>query len=422
LLLTERTGNGLLDLFTPGEHLAVYEPEDLVEQAAYYLAAPRERERIGRAGARLVAARHTMAARMATVTDWLAAGVVRRDTVARAASSYGVAAQLTIARGLCDPAATMRLAAERLQAAALAGGDVDAAIALAEIMLYTGRDDGALTLLALARDARPDDPRPWLLAGEIERRRGRLAEALALFRDGVAAARIPAAVRAAALAALTDPAGAEAWFALGLVLQAVGLPFVPGFVRQVGVGLPRTALDYFQRSLALAPHAPRIAEQIAAVLELAGRDEFARPFREGLVGGAPADPEVRARFARVLRRSYALSESEHHARVALVLAGRDGMTGAPAAQAAAYREAGLALLQAGQPARAARALEQAVALAPSMADVRTDAAIAHLESGDLAAARRHLEGALAAAPAEPARLAALLALVQERVARSSPPV
>jgi Flp pilus assembly protein TadD len=104
------------------------------------------------------------------------------------------------------------------------------------------------------------------------------------------------------------------------------------------------------------------------------------------------------------------------------------MQGTPAEQGAAYREAGLALLQAGEAAGAARVLEWAVALAPALEEVRTDAALAHLESGDLAAAARHLEHALAVSPAEQPRLAALLALVQERVAVSvasaphSPPI
>src|SRR5262249_13659531 len=39
LLLTERTGNGLEDLFAPGAHLAAYGPDDLLAQAAHYLAA-----------------------------------------------------------------------------------------------------------------------------------------------------------------------------------------------------------------------------------------------------------------------------------------------------------------------------------------------------------------------------------------------
>ncbi len=362
LLLTERTGNGLVELFTPGEHLAVYEPDDLVAQIAHYLAMDAERERIAAAGHELVTGRHTMAARMATLTDWLVAGIPRRDTTACARSAFGVAAQLTIARGLSDPDALLRLAAERLQPAAVAGADVEAVMALAELMLVAGRDDGALAVLGLARTACPRDPRPWLLAGEVERRRGRIAEAVVLWRDGVLGAELPEAVTSEVLAALSDPEGAAAWFALGRVLQAHGHLLVPGFARHVGPKLPRTALDYFTESLALAPRAMRVLEHAAQVLELAGRPEFARPFREREVQRAPADAAVRRRYARVLARSYALDASVHHARVAAALAGEEGIAGTPTEQWAAYREAGLALLESGAAAPAARLLAHADAV------------------------------------------------------------
>lgn len=358
LLLTERTGNGLVDLFTPGAHLAAYGPEDLLTQAAYFLAHPDERERIARAGAEAVAAQHTMTARMATVTDWLAAGVERRDTRPRASAAFGVAAHFTIARGLSDANSMLRLAAERLQTAALAGTDVEAALALADIMIGTGREDGALKVLGLAQRVRPDDPRAWLLAAEIERRRERPTEALVLVRQAVAAAAIPPHLRSAALAAMSELESAATWFAVGCVLQAVGLIFVPGYVRTVGHVLPRTAVDYFLRSLALEPHAAPVLEHVACVLELAGRHEFVRGYRERLVRAAPADPEIRRRFARMLQRAYALTEGAHHLRVASILA-EEPLAGSPVDQAAALHEAGAAWLATGADARAADALARA---------------------------------------------------------------
>jgi tetratricopeptide (TPR) repeat protein len=418
LLLTERTDNGLVELFTPGEHLAAYGPDDLLALAAQHLAHSEERERIARNGCEAVAARHTMAARMATVTDWLVAGVARRDTRPVADAAFGVAAQLTIVRGLSDPAATLRLTAERLQAAALAGTDPDARRARADIMINSGRDDGALQLLRLAREARPADPRAWFLAAEVERRRGRQAEALGLFRGGIAAAAIPATLRDEALAAfdrplasvdrllasvdgplasvdgplasvdgplasvdgplasvdgplasvdwplasLDEPDGAAVWFAIGRVLQAVGIVMVPGFVRHDDADLPGTAMDYFQRSLEREPYAAPILEYVACVLELAGRLEYVRGYRERQVQIAPADPCVRRSFAETLHRAYAFTESAHHARVACVLADAPTSAGTLAEQAAAYREAGAALTTAGSAARAARALARAFAL------------------------------------------------------------
>lgn len=359
LLLTERTGNGLADLFKPDEHLALYEPDDLVAQVTHFLVATEERERIARAGQELVETHHTMAARMARLTDWLAAGVARRAPARDAASAFGVAAERAMASGLAEPQALLRFTAERLQPAAVAGTDVEASLALAEVMLRAGRADGALAVLGVARAARPEDPRTGLLAGEIELARGRVAEAGTLFRAAVLAARLPRALRDEILAALDDPASGAAAFALGRVLQAEGVLFHPGFQRGFDAGLPRTALDYFQRSLARSPDVPGVLEYVASVLELAGCHEYARSYRERHVQLAPHDWLVRSRHARALARSYALDASVHHARVAAALAGEDGIAGTRAERWAAYREAGLALLTIGATALASELLGRA---------------------------------------------------------------
>jgi glycosyltransferase involved in cell wall biosynthesis len=346
LLVTERTGNGLTDLFAPGTHLAVYEPDDLVATVAHYLAADGERERIALAGARAVAERHTMAARMATLDRWIRDGVARRETTHGAAAAIGVTAHLLIARGLSDASATMRLAAERLRAATVAGGEVEAALAFAELMASLGRDDGALTVLAEARSGCRDDPRPWLLAGEIERRRGRSAAARTLFAGGIVAAALPAAIAADTFAALEDLDSAEVNFALGVVLQAAGHVFVPGFVRHLHTGLPRTAVEYFIRSLEAVSDEPRVLAHMSAVLELAGRHEFARPLRERLVRRRPADPAARVDWARVLHQSYELTAAAHQRRVAAALAGEADVDGTEKERAAARREAALARVDA----------------------------------------------------------------------------
>ena len=271
-------------------------PDDLVAQVEHYLASPHERDRIAAAGHELVMSHHTMAARMATVTDWLAAGVVRRDTTAQAASSFGVAAQLAMASGLSDADALMRLTAERLQPAVLGQTDVEAALALAEIMIRLGRDEGALAVLRTATVGWPADPRAWLLAGEVERRRGRGVAAGELWRAGVQAARLPASERDEMLTALADPESAAAAFALGRVLQAEGLLFHPGFARGTDAGVSRTAFDYFRRSLAREPNALVVLEHVAPVPELAGCHEPAVRFANGRCSSRPPIRVMRARW------------------------------------------------------------------------------------------------------------------------------
>jgi hypothetical protein len=217
----------LRELFTPGEHLAAYGPDDLVDLIEHYLAADREREthrrRRSRAGCDATHDGGTHGDR-----DRLAqAGIARRDTANKVPSSFGVTAQLTVARGLSDPDATMRLAAERLRPAALAGHDVEASLALADLMLAAGRDEGALAALGVARRH-----------GGTTRAPGSSRERWSGDGDGSARPSSSGARgcsrRRCRRAADEDAGGAlgsgerGAAFALGLVLQAQGVLFRPG--------------------------------------------------------------------------------------------------------------------------------------------------------------------------------------------------
>lgn len=60
LLITDRIGNGLLDLFQEGKHIVTYAtPDELLERVAYYLEHDDEREKIARVGQAEVLTRHT---------------------------------------------------------------------------------------------------------------------------------------------------------------------------------------------------------------------------------------------------------------------------------------------------------------------------------------------------------------------------
>jgi glycosyltransferase involved in cell wall biosynthesis len=64
LLITEQTGNGLLEMFQEGKHLVTYKSQaDLLEKIAYYLEHDLERQKIAQAGKAEVLAKHTYAYR-----------------------------------------------------------------------------------------------------------------------------------------------------------------------------------------------------------------------------------------------------------------------------------------------------------------------------------------------------------------------
>lgn len=394
MLLTERIGNGLDELFTPGVHLDTYEPTTLIEKVQHYLAAPDERARIASAGQALVRARHTMLARMTELTALLEQGIRRRATPARSRVHWGLTAQLTVLRGLADSRTGLQLAAESLRDAAVDQGDAEAGIALAEVMAWAGRDEGALALLAGVRNADATNLRAWLLAGEIERRRGRPDAAAALLRAGLQTLPLTAA-RADALAAVDEGVtSARCWHALGVVVQEAGLPLVTGLVRNVTNDLPRTAFDYYKQALQLDPHFAPATRSMAVLLELAGVPEFAVPLYEGLVRAAPADVETRGRLAIVQRRSYLVPQAAHQERVIAALC-RQPIEGTVNERAAAEHEAAGVLRQAGAAAEARAAFAAAAGLVPDCFDYLLDCALACAEVGDLAAARAHLARAAA---------------------------
>ncbi|MCW5893773.1 MAG: glycosyltransferase family 1 protein [bacterium] len=115
LLLTERTGNGLPELFGDGEHLVTYERGDvggLVALAERFLADEPARARIAARGCEAVRARHLESHRAATVLAMAASAPPRRPAPIRHAG---------LARAYCALADwCTRYAAKVPQAAALA--------------------------------------------------------------------------------------------------------------------------------------------------------------------------------------------------------------------------------------------------------------------------------------------------------------
>lgn len=70
LLVTDRIGNGLLDLFEEGRQIVTYQTEDeLLDRVSYYLDHAEEREKIARAGQALVLANHTYRQRVECILN-----------------------------------------------------------------------------------------------------------------------------------------------------------------------------------------------------------------------------------------------------------------------------------------------------------------------------------------------------------------
>ena len=125
LLVTNRIGNGLLDLFEDGKHLVTYETADeLVHHIDHYLAHDEERRQIAATGARLAQEKHTYRHRVDEILDTIftrhpnAQGPLRSAGEAEAARHF---VQLYSAFRLLDATMTewthlRRLRAHRIEA------------------------------------------------------------------------------------------------------------------------------------------------------------------------------------------------------------------------------------------------------------------------------------------------------------------
>jgi glycosyltransferase involved in cell wall biosynthesis len=85
MLLTDRApGSGLTDMFQDGQHLALYDDDNLEEKVAYYLAHEDEREAIAMAGRAEVLRWHTYDHRAATLIDCVFGNAGAAETMAPA--------------------------------------------------------------------------------------------------------------------------------------------------------------------------------------------------------------------------------------------------------------------------------------------------------------------------------------------------
>lgn len=312
MLLTEDIGNGLRDLFSPGEHMDVYDCGSLLAKVEYYLKHDKERERVARAGAREVARKHTLLRRMENLLESVRELLPAARRCTGSAHHLGIALQRAVARGLVNPAPGLSLAAQCLRASVENGGSAEASVSLARILAVIGKNREALAVLERARALDPSDLLAWFVAAELELREGNRGRALELFREGISASPFvfDGTKQETLMALEEDLCGCRALLGLARVMREAGIVFMPGFVCKVDAGLPWTAYDYYMRAVERDPKNEKAANELADFLQLLGLHEFAVWFRRLSVVLRPWDVEARKRLVDALARSYLLEETE----------------------------------------------------------------------------------------------------------------
>lgn len=307
-----------------------------------------------------------------------------------------------------DPAETENLySAERRRARELAQRIPEEALSRPQAGGTTAEERAALASLGyLAGSARgkerytaADDPKNLVAVDRKLFRlidlyqRGRLEEATALGREIVAAQPdMGAGYYQLAQVLLERGRPAEA---LDVLLQAAGRGATdPPLLRQLGLLLAQAgrAGEAVSRLAPLAAGGdPDDLNAYGVVLSEAGRQGDARAALERVFARDPRNPAARQNLALVALRSGAFPEAESQARLAL-----EGNPALPLA----WNYLGVSLYNQGRVGEALDAWDRALELAPEDWDVLYNSGLVAAEAGDRARARRALERFVRAAPRE----------------------
>ena len=306
MLLTEN-GPGLTDLFTPGEDLALYGPDDILDQAALFLADPRRREKIAASAREKVLAGHDIKHRAARLLDLIAR--TRRNRNIAAGASYfrqmGKVLFLAATRWPDHDGAARLQRAEILlvRAAHLGLADAETMFFLGLAAKFKGNQSGALARLSKAVEA--GSIRAGIALGFLELEADRSAKALERFRT---AARthghdFPGFPRGGGLSA-------DQHFILGLILDAEGFGLTPGFSR---FGLDMAfwnALEHYRAAIIIEErHAPALA-RLGDVLARHGAFAEAHLFLSRAASLCPEARRLAEESDRAGRLGYALVQDQ----------------------------------------------------------------------------------------------------------------
>jgi len=305
-LFTEDCGNGLTDLFEPGEHLITFGPDDLISQAGLYLADRAARRRIASKGRQEFLARHTIFHRAQTL---LAAIESLRSAPPRAVQDLASLAWTSLLLGLRKPEhdGQRRLARSRLlfkEAVRRGPSEVPARWGLGLALAALDRREEAVDELDGAARLANNEFRIHLARGMILTEAGRWEEGS---QDLAQAAAM------AGGADLADEAsnrqglkGGQAAFHLawGLILTRAGEGLWPGFNRSRLSMAFWGALEHLARAVDLEPGNLKALVTLAGLLDGHGQEAFSRPLWFRAADLAPGDESIAASLARAEQLSY----------------------------------------------------------------------------------------------------------------------
>jgi len=305
LLLTEDVGSNLLGLFTPGEDLITFGPQDLLEKAAYFLGHEAARRAIAQRGRERVYAQHHTLARARQFLEYLG----EKDWNWQAPDHLHLGQTLfhLTFRGLYPLRLGLARTGFHLQEALRQHpASAPAYLTLGQMALLSRDLQGALAAYDQALALAPGDFHAHLLRGHLLLHLDRPVAAAAAFRQGLKHAReVPYQLRRQMRALLPQGLGAAAFFTgLGQIYESQGLGLEPGYPPAPDPCFFNYAVEYYLRALELDPHCVPALEALARLLDRHGLPCEAISYFERWTWAEPENPEARWLLGQAQLKGY----------------------------------------------------------------------------------------------------------------------
>ncbi|MEW6660615.1 MAG: glycosyltransferase [Thermodesulfobacteriota bacterium] len=320
MLLTEDVGPNLQGLFTPGEDLITYGPQDLLEKAAYFLNHEGERRAIAKKGRERVCTQHDTLARARQFLDYLG----ERDWSWQAPDHLHLGQTLLHLSFRSLYPQRLGIARARLHLQEALGqnpANAPAFLALGQLALMSGDPAAALAAYDQALALAPGDFQMHVLRGHLLQHLGRQGDAAASFRQGLKQAREASyELRRELRALLPWKMYTAAFFTgLGRLYEAQGLTLEPGYPPAIEPRFFRYAVEYFLHALKLEPlHAPAL-KSLGRLLDRHGFPCEAIPYLETWMRAEPENPEARWLLGQAQLKGYQPREGLKNLLLAQVL-------------------------------------------------------------------------------------------------------
>jgi Flp pilus assembly protein TadD len=406
LLLTEKIGNGLFELFQDRKHLVVFDHTNFMDLAAYYLKYSEEREAIADSAKQIVTKKHSHVTRARELVDILQSHMNLGNHEKNKMLDQSLAKAYFLAGlRLWPQKDEMLRRAETLLSKAARYDNEDWVSHLYLGMVYANREDWerAEENYLTSINKKPDFFHSHVLLANVYVRQGKDREAKEQYRiAGECAPNLSKFLRQRMERAIEqDIKGAEFHFCLGRIYEKNGMTFEPGFLKDHPDSASDSAAEYYSESIRIDPTYPAPWMALAKLLFGHKLYDTAIPIYEEVVRLRPQNAKMHSKLGLCYAYCYKKKEAWRELFKSYCLNPRNGRSPASELGRPSSQERGRALLELGHAFYDINRLDQArkhyrraLTYDPQNPEIYAYLGIAHLKLGQMALARWNLEKSL----------------------------